>query len=151
MPATISARPVVSPVKELTRRIPHLGLELFKWFNAQKGFGFIQPEGGAPTCSYTFRQSSAPGWGRCERVKRFSYEVQADAKRRKILGGKSEGRLMQVFVHDNDINAALRVLKKKMQRKGTFREMKLRRAYEKPSERRVRERAEAVRRQREGY
>jgi len=40
---------------------------------------------------------------------------------------------MQVFVRDNDMNAALRVLKKKMQREGTFREMKRRRAYEKPS------------------
>ena len=55
---------------------------------------------------------------------------------------------MQVLVRDNDINAALRVLKKKMQREGTFREIKLRRAYEKPSERRARERAEAVRRHR---
>jgi len=44
---------------------------------------------------------------------------------------------MQVFVRDNDINSALRVLKKKMQREGTFREMKRRRAYEKPSERHV--------------
>jgi small subunit ribosomal protein S21 len=42
---------------------------------------------------------------------------------------------MEVFVRDNDVNAALRVLKKKMQREGTFREMKLRRSYEKPSER----------------
>ena len=55
---------------------------------------------------------------------------------------------MQVFVRDNDINAALRVLKKKLQREGVFREMKRRRAYEKPSERRAREAAEAVRRQR---
>jgi len=55
---------------------------------------------------------------------------------------------VQVLVRDNDINAALRVLKKKMQREGTFREIKLRRAYEKPSERRARERAEAVRRHR---
>ena len=55
---------------------------------------------------------------------------------------------MQVFVRDNDINAALRVLKKKMQREGVFREMKRRRAYEKPSERRAREAAEAVRRHR---
>ena len=53
---------------------------------------------------------------------------------------------MQVYVRDNDVNGALRVLKKKMQREGTFREMKRRRSYEKPSERRVRERAEAVRR-----
>jgi small subunit ribosomal protein S21 len=56
--------------------------------------------------------------------------------------------VMQVFVRDNDINTALRVLKKKMQREGTFREMKRRRAYEKPSERRVREMAEAIRRHR---
>src|SRR5437879_2927228 len=55
---------------------------------------------------------------------------------------------MQVFVRDNDINSALRVLKKKMQREGTFRDMKRRRAYEKPSERRVREKADAIRRQR---
>src|SRR6202035_4710449 len=43
---------------------------------------------------------------------------------------------MQVFVRDNDVNSALRVLKKKLQREGTFREMKRRRSYEKPSERR---------------
>jgi small subunit ribosomal protein S21 len=55
---------------------------------------------------------------------------------------------MRVFVKDNDINSALRVLKKKMQREGTFREMKRRRSYEKPSERRVREQAEACRRHR---
>src|SRR5216110_46408 len=55
---------------------------------------------------------------------------------------------MQVFVRDNDINSALRVLKKKMQREGTFRDMKRRRSYEKPSERRVREKAEAIRRHR---
>jgi len=56
--------------------------------------------------------------------------------------------LVEVFVRDNDVNGALRVLKKKMHREGVFREMKRRRAYEKPSERRVRERAEAVRRHR---
>jgi small subunit ribosomal protein S21 len=55
---------------------------------------------------------------------------------------------VQVFVRDNNIDQALRVLKKKMQREGVFREMKLRRSYEKPSERRVREKSEAVRRYR---
>lgn len=55
---------------------------------------------------------------------------------------------MQVFVRDNNIDGALRVLKKKMQREGVFREMKLRRQYEKPSERRIREEADAVRRYR---
>ena len=53
---------------------------------------------------------------------------------------------MQVIVRDNNVDQALRVLKKKMQREGIFREMKQRRAYEKPSERRVREKAEAIRR-----
>lgn len=55
---------------------------------------------------------------------------------------------MQVLVRDNNIDQALRVLKKKLQREGVFREMKARRAYEKPSERRVREKDEAIRRAR---
>jgi len=57
-------------------------------------------------------------------------------------------RNVQVSVRDNNVDQALKVLKKKMQREGVFREMKLRRSYEKPSERRARERAEAVRRSR---
>ena len=55
---------------------------------------------------------------------------------------------MQVFVRDNNVDQALKVLKKRMQREGIFREMKQRRAYEKPSERRAREHAEAIRRSR---
>ena len=55
---------------------------------------------------------------------------------------------MQVMVRDNNVDQALRALKKKMQREGIFREMKLRQAYEKPSEKRARERAEAIRRAR---
>lgn len=55
---------------------------------------------------------------------------------------------MQVFVRDNNVDQALRVLKKKMQREGVFREMKRRRFYEKPSEKAVREDAEAIRRAR---
>ena len=55
---------------------------------------------------------------------------------------------MQVQVRDNNVDQALKALKKKMQREGIFRELKLRDAYEKPSERRAREKAEAVRRAR---
>ncbi|MBI1954348.1 MAG: 30S ribosomal protein S21 [Proteobacteria bacterium] len=55
---------------------------------------------------------------------------------------------MLVQVKDNNVDQALRALKKKMQREGIYREMKLRRHYEKPSERKVREKSEAVRRSR---
>jgi small subunit ribosomal protein S21 len=55
---------------------------------------------------------------------------------------------VQVLVRDNNIDQALKVLKKKMQREGIFREMKLRGHYEKPSERRAREKSEAIRRAR---
>ena len=55
---------------------------------------------------------------------------------------------VQVFVRDNNVDQALKALKKKMQREGVFREMKLRKHYEKPSEKRVREKAEAIRRAR---
>jgi small subunit ribosomal protein S21 len=56
--------------------------------------------------------------------------------------------LVQIFVRDNNVDQALKALKKKMQREGTFREMKRRNHFEKPSEKRARERAEAVRRAR---
>ena len=55
---------------------------------------------------------------------------------------------MQVTVRDNNVDQALKALKKKMQREGIFREMKLRRSYEKPSERKARQKAEAIRRAR---
>ena len=55
---------------------------------------------------------------------------------------------MQILVRDNNVDQALKVLKKKMQREGIFRELKLRDFYEKPSVKRAREKAEAVRRAR---
>ena len=55
---------------------------------------------------------------------------------------------MQILVRDNNVDQALRALKKRMQREGIFREMRLRGHYEKPSEKRVRKVAEALRRQR---
>jgi len=55
---------------------------------------------------------------------------------------------VQVTVRDNNVDQALKALKKKMQREGIFREMKLRRSYEKPSERKARGKAEAIRRAR---
>lgn len=55
---------------------------------------------------------------------------------------------MEVVVRDNNVDQALRVLKKKLQREGVYREMKLRRHFEKPSIRKAREKAEAIRRYR---
>jgi small subunit ribosomal protein S21 len=55
---------------------------------------------------------------------------------------------VQVFVRDNNVDQALRVLKKKMQREGVFREMRRRRFYEKPSDKATREKTESIRRRR---
>ena len=55
---------------------------------------------------------------------------------------------MRIVVRDNNVEQAIRALKRKLQREGLFRELKRHRAYEKPSERRAREKAEAVRRAR---
>jgi small subunit ribosomal protein S21 len=65
-----------------------------------------------------------------------------------IILSSEEEHHVQVLVRDNNIDQALKVLKKKMQREGVFREMKLRGHYEKPSERRAREKTEAIRRAR---
>jgi small subunit ribosomal protein S21 len=55
---------------------------------------------------------------------------------------------LQVFVRDNNIEQAIKALKKKMQREGIFREMKRRAFYEKPSEAKTRHKSEAIRRAR---
>ena len=55
---------------------------------------------------------------------------------------------MQVLVRDNNVDQALRILKRKMQREGVFREMRRRRFYEKPSDKATREKTEAIRRRR---
>ena len=54
--------------------------------------------------------------------------------------------MVQVTVIGNDVAQSLKILKKKMQREGIFREMKLRRCHEKNSEKKARRQAEAVRR-----
>ena len=56
--------------------------------------------------------------------------------------------VVSVSVRDNNVDQALKALKKKMQREGLFREMKLRRHYEKPSEKKAREQSENIRRSR---
>ena len=53
---------------------------------------------------------------------------------------------IEVTVKDNNIEQALRSLKKKMQREGLYKEMKLRKHYEKPCLRKAREKEESIRR-----
>jgi small subunit ribosomal protein S21 len=55
---------------------------------------------------------------------------------------------IEVRVYDNDIEKAMRILKKKIQNDGLFKRLKLKKAYEKPSEFRRRKQREALRRER---
>ena len=55
---------------------------------------------------------------------------------------------MLIQVRDNNVDQALRVLKKKLQQEVVLREMRRREHYEKPSEKRAREKAEGIRRAR---
>jgi len=75
----------------------------------------------------------------------FSMRHVCDAKRYENSG---DFAIVQIIVRDNNVDQALRALKKKMQREGLFREMKARNHFEKPSEKKAREKAEAVRRAR---
>ncbi len=55
---------------------------------------------------------------------------------------------MEVNVNDNNVEQALRILKKKMQREGVYKDMKNHRRYEKPSVKLKRKQTEALRRSR---
>ena len=57
-------------------------------------------------------------------------------------------KAIQVKVYDNDLEKAMRILKKKIQNDGLFKRLKLKKSYEKPSEYRRRKQREALRRQR---
>ena len=70
-----------------------------------------------------------------------TYAIASNLKKEIIL-------TIEVRVKDNNIESALRSLKKKMQREGLYREMKLRKHYEKPSLRKAREKEESIRRSR---
>ena len=74
--------------------------------------------------------------------------AQFHARPRAPGGAARRPTLVQIFVRDNNVDQALKALKKKMQREGSFREMKRHVHYEKPSEKRARQKAEAVRRAR---
>ena len=50
---------------------------------------------------------------------------------------------MEIKVNENNIEGALKVLKRKLQKEGLFREIKRRQSYEKPSEKEKRKRREA--------
>jgi len=74
--------------------------------------------------------------------------VSGRARRYWRKGSEEDLAIVQIFVRDNNVDQALKALKKKMQREGSFREMKRHVHYEKPSEKRARQRAEAIRRAR---
>ena len=86
---------------------------------------------------------SPPATGAKAAFSAFPHSTRAG--RSKTTG---EFQIVQIVVRDNNVDQALKALKKKMQREGLFREMKRRNHFEKPSERKAREKAEAVRRAR---
>ena len=85
---------------------------------------------------------------RAPSVGRDFYFVCPSPFERTRRAAKGEITLVQIFVRDNNVDQALKALKKKMQREGSFREMKRHVHFEKPSEKRARQKAEAVRRAR---
>jgi small subunit ribosomal protein S21 len=82
----------------------------------------------------------------CLSVEIFILSARLPSRTRRAA--KGEITLVQIFVRDNNVDQALKALKKKMQREGSFREMKRHVHFEKPSEKRARQKAEAVRRAR---
>jgi small subunit ribosomal protein S21 len=65
-----------------------------------------------------------------------------------VKRGRDNLKAIEVKVYDNDLENAMRILKKKIQNDGLFKRLKLKKSYEKPSEYRRRKQREALRRQR---
>src|SRR6202012_515501 len=115
------------------------------WVGSATGWAILARPGGALRALLRMTMGEIRGWG----------WHGPRAKTLKPAGGQGNFLLisppafknpfgsypLQIIVRDNNIDQALKALKKKMKREGIFREMKLRGAYEKPSEKRARERA----------
>ena len=54
--------------------------------------------------------------------------------------------VIKIEVKDNNVDQALRILKRKLQREGFFKEIKLKNTYEKPSEKKKRIKQENTKR-----
>jgi small subunit ribosomal protein S21 len=90
----------------------------------------------------------SPAFARWAVASGLLFYLSARLPHRTRRAAKGEFNLVQIFVRDNNVDQALKALKKKMQREGSFREMKRHVHYEKPSEKRARQKAEAIRRAR---
>jgi small subunit ribosomal protein S21 len=137
-----------------------------KWFNPSKGYGFIAPQDGGKDVFVHISAVERAGLTSLNEGQVVDYEVVSNRGKQAAENLKTRwprnhqqldgacsaweqiGNILQVLVRDNNVDQALKVLKKKLQREGIFREMKRRKAYEKPSERKTREKAEAIRRAR---
>src|SRR4029450_6747370 len=121
---------------------------------AAETYSFTSPQWSGPACLRSTRaKCSTMTWSAtaARRRRRISRRVDRASFINSLMAYPAPGQIgniLQVFVRDNNVDQALRALKKKLQREGIFREMKRRRAYEKPSERKTREKAEAIRRAR---
>ena len=54
--------------------------------------------------------------------------------------------MVAIVVRNNNVDQAMRVLKKKLQKEGVLREIKSRQYFEKPSAKRARKKAEGIKR-----
>lgn len=54
-----------------------------KWFNGQKGYGFIQPDGGGPDVFVHISAVERSGLGMLQEGQKISYDEQRDPKRGK--------------------------------------------------------------------
>ena len=59
-----------------------------KWFNATKGFGFIQPDEGGPDVFVHISAVERAGLGSLNEGQKISYEVERDQRSGKMSAGQ---------------------------------------------------------------
>jgi CspA family cold shock protein len=62
-----------------------------KWFNGQKGYGFIQPDAGGPDVFVHISAVERAGLGSLREGQKITYELERDAKNGKMSAGQLKG------------------------------------------------------------
>ena len=63
-----------------------------KWFNGQKGFGFIQPDAGGADVFVHISAVERAGLGSLREGQKITYELERDAKNGKMSAGQLQAK-----------------------------------------------------------
>lgn len=78
----------VFALRACTHKAMHMTIGTVKWFNGQKGFGFIQPDNGGPDVFVHISAVERAGWSSLTEGQKIGFESEKDSRSGKMSAGQ---------------------------------------------------------------